>query len=267
MGTPLMSGIQVNGVAIPAPRIAEEAQNHPAPPGKPGLAWRAAARALALREALLQEARARALHPEPQELEPGRVETEPEALIRQLLDLEIRPEPADEASLRAVYDAEPGRFRAPPLWEAAHILVPAAPGDTRARMGAKAIAQGLIAELAGAPDRFARLAAEHSACDSRSAGGFLGQIGPGDTVPEFESALRRLPEGGITPEPVESRYGFHVIRLDARAEGAVLPLAIVRPRLAEAAEKAAWVRAARAYAEALLARAQVVGLDPAPAAV
>ena len=86
MVLPLLSGIEVNGVAIPASLIAEEAQNHPAPSGKPGLAWRAAARALALREALLQEARARGLHPDPQELEPGRVETESEALIRQLLD-------------------------------------------------------------------------------------------------------------------------------------------------------------------------------------
>ena len=58
MNAPLLPPIFVNGVEIPAAAIAAEAQNHPAPPGKPGLAWRAAAQALALREACLQAARA-----------------------------------------------------------------------------------------------------------------------------------------------------------------------------------------------------------------
>ena len=40
----------------PMAAIAAEAQNHEAPKGKPGLAWRKAARALVIRELLLQEA-------------------------------------------------------------------------------------------------------------------------------------------------------------------------------------------------------------------
>ena len=46
---PLLTDVTVNGEVIPAALIAAEAQNHPAPPGKPGLAWRAAAEALAVR--------------------------------------------------------------------------------------------------------------------------------------------------------------------------------------------------------------------------
>ena len=46
---PLLPPVTVNGVTISPERIAAEAQNHPAPKGKPGLAWKAAARALALR--------------------------------------------------------------------------------------------------------------------------------------------------------------------------------------------------------------------------
>ena len=240
--------------------IATEAQNHPAPKGKPGVAWMAAARALALREILLQKARAIGLHPCPVEVAPGQMETEDEALIRQLLDASVTPAPVDEAALRAVYDAGPERFRAPPLWEAAHILIPAAPQDATARKGAQALARQVIAQLQARPAGFAALAAEHSACDSRAAGGVLGQIGPGDTVAEFEAALRILPEGGISPEPVESRFGFHVIRLDARAEGAVLPFAAVAPRLRAAAEKAAWVQAARAFTDRLAAEATVTGI-------
>ncbi|NCO17517.1 MAG: peptidase, partial [Alphaproteobacteria bacterium] len=66
MGNPLQPELCVNGEVIPAAAIAAEAQNHPAPPGKPGLAWRAAARALAVRALLLQEARRLGLSPAPQ---------------------------------------------------------------------------------------------------------------------------------------------------------------------------------------------------------
>ena len=47
--------VVVNGVEITREAIGQEVQNHPA--GKPGEAWAAAARALAIRELLLQEAR------------------------------------------------------------------------------------------------------------------------------------------------------------------------------------------------------------------
>lgn len=121
----------------------------------------------------------------------------------------------------------------------------------------------LLAELRAASARFGELAAIHSACISRAADGRPGQIGPGDTLPEFEAALRGLPEDGITPEPVETRYGFHLPRLDARAGGAVLPFEAVAPRLRTAAEKAAWIRAARDFTRGLLAGARIGGLDPA----
>ena len=49
---------------------------------------------------------------------------------------------------------------------------------------------------------FARLASEFSDCGSKSSGGALGQLGPGDSVPEFEVALREMAEGEISSEPV-----------------------------------------------------------------
>lgn len=260
---PLLPAITVNGVTISPERIAAEAQNHPAPKGKPGLAWQAAARALALREILLQEARARGLTPDPIALAPGQFETEDEALIRQLMDQAITPETPDEATLRGLYDAHPDRFRAPSLYEAAHILFPAAPGDAPARQAARAAADRVLAELRQAPGRFARMAADHSACSSGQQGGLLGQLASGDTVPEFEAALAAMQEGAIS-DPVETRYGLHLIRLDARARGEVLPFEAVRPHLREAQEKSAWVRASRDFTAALVARAHVTGIAMAP---
>ena len=263
---PLLPPITVNGVTISAELIAAEAQNHPAPKGKPGLAWKSAARALALRELMLQEARAAGLTPEPAELAPGQWETEEEALVRQVLELRLEPEPVTEGNLRKHYDASPGRFRAPSLYEAAHILIAAPPDDLAARAQAKEQATALLEQLHAEPKRFAALARDYSACSSRGNGGVLGQLSSGDTVPEFEAALVAMAEGAISAAPVQTRYGFHLIRLDARAKGAVLPFEAVEPHLRAAAEKAAWVRASRAWAERLVAGASVTGIDMAPAA-
>lgn len=256
---PLLPEVSVNGVVIDPALIAAEAQNHPAPKGKPGLAWKAAARALAIRELLLQKAKGRGIAAEPAELSPGQWETEDEAAIRQFLAEAIQPQPVDEGELRRIYDAQPERFRSPALYEAAHILFAASPEDATGREAAKLRAEAVMAELHANPRRFAELAAEYSACSSKSAGGVLGQLSSGDTVPEFETAMAAMEEGGLAL--AESRYGLHVIRLDARAEGAVLPFAAVLPHLAEAQEKAAWTRASRELIASLIENANISGID------
>jgi peptidyl-prolyl cis-trans isomerase C len=252
--------VSVNGEAIPPELIATEAQNHPAPKGKPGMAWMAAARALAVRTMLLQEARRRGIAPSPIELAPGQWETEEEALVRQLLDEAVEPvSPTDEA-VRAAYDSRPQRFRSPSLYEAAHILFAARPDDVVARQVARAQAIAVLAKILADPKAFDALARDHSVCSSKANGGRLGQISAGDTVAEFEAELDRLEEGQIAPEPVESRYGFHIVRLDARAEGAVLPFETVEPALRAALEKAEWVRASRAFVDQLAGDAEVTGI-------
>lgn len=252
---PLLPPVFVNGVEISAERIANEAQNHPAPKGKPGLAWQAAARALVVREVMLQEARARGLSPCPIEIAPGQIETEDEALIRQLCDAEIVAEPAPDTALRALYDAHPDRFRAPSLYEAAHILL-ARQSDMAAL---RTQAEALATELRANPRAFGDLARSHSACSSRDNGGLLGQLSAGDTVPEFEAALEQMNEGQIS-DPVETRFGLHLIRLDARARGDVLPFVTVLPRLRDAQAKAAWAQAAAKFTNDLLMKATIDGV-------
>ena len=83
--------ITINGEAISPELIATEAQNHPAPKGKPGMAWMAAARALAVKALILQEARRRNLAAAPMELAPGLWETQEDAIIRQVLDEAVAP--------------------------------------------------------------------------------------------------------------------------------------------------------------------------------
>jgi peptidyl-prolyl cis-trans isomerase C len=258
--TPLLSDVTVNGEAISAEAIAAEAQNHPAPKAKPGLAWKAAARALAIRTLLLQEARQRGLLADPQPVGEGQVETDDEALVRQILDLALDPAAPTEPEMRAAYDANPERWRAPTLYEAAHILLPVRPGDDQALAVAQAQAVAILAEVRHSPRAFDALAREHSACPSREAGGRLGQLISGDTVPEFEAAMDALAEGEICSAPVPTRYGLHILRLDARAPGAVLPFDAVAPRIRETLEKAAWAKAAHDFVAELAAKAKVTGI-------
>ena len=261
MTRPLFPDLVVNGEVVPHAVVAAEVQNHTAPKGKPGLAWRKAADAVAIRTLLLQQARAERVTATPLELAPGRFETQEEALIRALLDTHIAPAQPSAAQVRAEWARDPSRFRSPPLWEVSHILVACDPRDTPTREAARQRADELTARAQANPRGFARLAQEHSDCASRNSGGALGQLGPSDTVPEFETALRHLAEGQITPTPVLTRHGWHVIRMDALAPGAVLPFKTVAPRIRAALEKTAWARAARAYTRQLVATASIQGAD------
>ncbi len=261
MNRPLFPEISVNGRVIPAAEIAAEAQNHAAPAGKPGIAWRKAARALVIRALLLQEAARLGLKPEPQQTAPGRRETDDEALIRAVTEARITPAPVSEQDARAHYLAHRDRFRSPTLCEVAHILFAAPPDDAQARAQARARAENALARLVERPEGFTALARDLSDCPSRESDGRLGQVGAGDTVPEFEAALETLEPGEITSTPVETRFGFHIIRVLARAEGAPLPFEAAAPAIRAALERAAWLRAAREHLTALVESADITGID------
>lgn len=251
--------VSVNGVAISSADIARETQHHHS--SDPDVAWLLATRALAIRELLVQEADRLGIVAEPIEDEEGRCETAQEARYRALLDREVIVPQADEATCRRYYDRNRHRFRSPDLFEAAHILLPAASGDEPARAAARETAQTLIAALQKRPDGFAAAAATHSACPSAGQGGNLGQLGPDQTVAEFEEALQGMAPGSVHPVPVETRYGLHVVRLDRRIEGRELPFEMVRERIADYLDDAVRRRALQQYVSVLAGRAVVTGVD------
>jgi peptidyl-prolyl cis-trans isomerase C len=256
--------VTVNGETIPTAAIAAETQHHAAPKGKPGIAWLKAANALVIRTLILQYGRAKGLNVEPEALDGGRRETEEEALIRVALDQAVETEPPSEADVRAVWEEDPERFSAPPLWEASHILIACDHSDPKAVKKALVKAHALTTLVQKNPKRFTSIAAAESDCASKSNDGALGQLGPGDTVPEFEEALQALKPGAVSDKPVKTRYGFHILRLDAVAEGNALPFEIARPKIAEALEKTAWARAASAFVGKLREQATITGLDIVP---
>lgn len=240
--------ITVNDVAITDEDVAREVQYHPA--DSLAAAQQEAARTLVIRQLLLQRA-----------AELGIAEADEEAAVEALLRREISlPEP-DDAACRRYYDNNRRRFRARDLFEAAHILLPAAPDDAEARSAAKQKAKELIRILLEHPERFPELAARHSACPSAADGGHLGQISPGETNPEFETFLYHVEPGTICAVPVPSRHGYHVLRLDRRQLGEVQPFAAVRDAIAADLRRSAWTRAVRQYIQLLAGRAAITGFD------
>lgn len=250
--------IVVDGVALPERLVAEEAQNHPA--ATPEAARQAAAHALAIKALLLDRAHQLGLTPQAERDEDGREETPEEALVRAVLDVEIEVKRPGERECRRVYDSTPQRFRTPPLTEASHILFAPKGEDEVAWAAAHAAARASITELAADPHRFANLAETLSDCPSKGVGGSLGQLSPGDLAAEVEAGLDRLQDGETASEPVRSRFGWHVLRLERRIEGRLLPFEHVLSRIALHLESRAWTAAAAQYVSGLAAEARERGV-------
>ena len=251
--------VTVNGVTVAHDLISREAQNHPAP--TPIAAWTAAARALAVRELLLQEARRLDLRPAPIADTAGRREADEEALIRGLIDSQVATPSPDEDSCRRYYERNLARLRSADIYEASHILIAARRDQPVAFAAASERAVALLSQLATDPTSFAALAVAHSDCTSAPSGGNLGQLTTGDTTPEFEKALLALAPGEMSATPVETRYGFHIIRLDRHIPGRQLPFAAVHDRIAEYLVERSRRLAIAHYVARLAARARLSGVD------
>ncbi|MGP1281404.1 MAG: peptidylprolyl isomerase [Parasphingopyxis sp.] len=247
----------VNGREISPEAIAAEAQNHPA--GDPDKAWSAAAEALAIKTLLLAEADRLDIAPPSLKDDKGRDLAPDDARIEALLEREVKTPDADEETCRRFYDRHTDRFTSPDLVEASHILFAARRDDETAYAKAVADAQATIAELADHPERFAALAEARSACPSAGQGGNLGQLGPGQTVDEFDTFLFNLDEGQLCPVPVKTRYGAHVLKVGRRIAGRTLPFDMAHAKIADYLEEASWRRAVAQYIGILVGRADLQG--------
>jgi peptidyl-prolyl cis-trans isomerase C len=250
--------ICVNGVVISREVIAREVQNHPAE--RPILAWQAAARALVVRELLLQESARLGIVATALCDSEGRTETAEEAAMRQLIEREVTTPEPDEAACRRFYEQNQQRFRQGDLYEAAHILIAAPPGDIPARAAARETADTILEAVTSEPKLFSEFARNHSDCKtSAQDGGHLGQLTRGQTVAEFDAGLARMRPGEIAI--VETRYGFHVVRLDHHAPGKALPFELVRDRIADYLKASVQHRALAQYVSVLAGRADITGVS------
>ena len=242
--------LSVNGTEIPAQAINRESANYTG--GSIAERQQQAALALTVRELLRQRALATGLLA-------AADDAGTDAAIDQLIERDVKLPEVDTAACREYFDKNRAQFRNDDLIEARHILLAAAPDDLEVRDGQRALAETLIAELLRQPESFPRLAALHSVCPSKDQGGHLGQLARGQTVPEFEQAVMRLPLG-LAERPVETRYGWHVVEVLQRVDGTPLPFETVREQVAAYLADTARHRAFSQYLRMLAAGATIRGI-------
>lgn len=139
----------------------------------------------------------------------------------------IGAESVTDEAIAAAYAESFGTEAPGTEYNAAHILV-----ETEAE------AQAIVAELEGGAD-FATIARERSKDPGSGAqGGDLGWFGPGMMVEPFEQAVVAL-EPGTVSAPVETQFGWHVIRLTETRPIPVPTLEEVRDQIAGELEQAA----------------------------
>lgn len=236
--------VTINGVELTDADMEQELPLHADAPNP----MRAATTALVLRRVLRDEAARQGLD----------LASEDDA-IGVLLERHAPAPEADEAACRRYYQANPQRFIVGELIEADHILFQVTPGVNLDML--RAHAGAVLADLLADPSGFAEVARRQSNCPSATVGGNLGQLGRGDTVPEFEKAVFALPAGGLLPQVLETRHGLHIVRVRRRIEGRLLPFEQVRESIASALAAASRDTAWRQYARLLVERADVRGID------
>jgi peptidyl-prolyl cis-trans isomerase C len=169
--------------------------------------------------------------------------------IERLLDSEVPDAEPSEQECRRYYEQNPRRFACGELVEASHILFAITPRVPPERLRAKAAEVHALAMRDA--ERFGTLAGEYSNCPSAAQGGSLGQIGRGDTVPEFERALFEAGRLGVLPDLVTTRFGFHVVLVARRIPGRVVPYGEARAEVAALLRQRGIERAIGEYVRAL----------------
>lgn len=182
-----------------------------------------------------------------------------EAVIDALWAHEVRVPDADDAACRRYYEQHPANFTQGELVEASHILFQV---TERVYLDALRVrAQEVLDAVLAAPETFAEHAQACSNCPSGEVGGNLGQLGRGDTVPEFEKVVFAMTPGSILPRLVETRFGLHIVQVGRRVEGNLLPYEFVAERIAEALTAANRDAAWRQYLKLLVGRARIEGIE------
>lgn len=188
-----------------------------------------------LRKTLASEARAAKLDQKPENA--GRMKAETERLLAQFRTAALDEQSGAQfdqklaqyqARAREVYLVERDKFRTPAEVSASHILFDA---KKRSSEEAKKLAEQARARIAAGAD-FKVVAVEVSEDPSVATnGGALGWFTAEKMDPAFSKAAFELKAVGTLSEPVQSQFGWHIIRLDGRKESTIPPFEEMRDRI------------------------------------
>ncbi|MCA1323895.1 peptidylprolyl isomerase [Herbaspirillum sp. alder98] len=161
-------------------------------------------------------------------------------VIRALIADYLKKSPVSDADIKAEYDnfkAQAGDKE----YHARHILV-----------DKEEDAKAIIAKLK-AGTKFEDLAKQSKDTGSAANGGDLDWATPASFVKPFSDAMVGLKKGEFTQTPVQTQFGFHVIKLEDVRAAKVPTLDEVKPQIAEALQQ----KKLQAYQEELRKKAKV----------
>ena len=127
-----------------------------------------------------------------------------------------------DEEIKKFYDENPAQFEKGMTFNASHILV-----ETEEK------AAELAAKISAGEISFEDAAKENSTCPSGKSGGSLGEFGKGQMVPEFEKACEELEIGALSA-PVQTQFGWHLIKLADKADGGVMAFDEVKDEIQHA---------------------------------
>ena len=135
-----------------------------------------------------------------------------------------------QEEIQKFYDHNPEKFRLEEQVRASHLLIgvdsKAGPEEKKA---ARDKADRLHRDLLNGGD-FAKLAKETSTCPSSKQGGDLGFFSRGKMDTQFEKAAFALEAGGLS-DVVETRYGYHIIKMVERKKAEQIPLSTASKKI------------------------------------
>lgn len=116
---------------------------------------------------------------------------------------------------------------------------------------------GKVRERAAAPGAdFAEVAKEVSEAGTRDGGGLLGKVGKGDLSPQLEQVAFTLPVGEVSPV-LETPYGFHLLKVDARTDATRKPLEEIKEQLRTKIENQKYDESLQAFLKKARAESEI----------
>ena len=175
-----------------------------------------------------------------------------------------------EEDAKKHYDENPTQFETKEQVRASHILITpkadaADPNQEKAR--AKAKAEDLLKQIKEGAD-FAALAKDNSDCPSAAKGGDLSFFGRGQMVPPFDKVAFAMETGKIS-DLVETRFGYHIIKVTERKEAGTTSFEQTKAGLIQQLAQKKQAEMTQKYIDSLKAAANIVyppGKEPTSSA-
>ncbi len=171
-----------------------------------------------------------------------------------------------DADIQAYYKQHQAQYQVKEQVKVRHILIAVPQGaDAKTDAAAKAKAEDILKQLK-AGGNFADLASKNSDDPgSKTAGGELGWLDRGKTVPEFDKAAFTL-NPGQTSDLVKTQFGYHILQVEEKKTAHLRPLDEVRSEIVPVLEQQKSGASEQTFAQQLAAQAQKDRIDKTAAA-